>query len=86
LRLRPILMTSLAFIFGVVPLVWAIGAGAELRQALGTAVFAGMIGVTAFGLVFTPVFYVLCRWLAERMSRRSAAPDAGPTATPLPAE
>jgi hydrophobe/amphiphile efflux-1 (HAE1) family protein len=65
LRLRPILMTSLAFIFGVVPLVWAIGAGAELRQALGTAVFAGMIGVTLFGLVFTPVFYVLCRRLAK---------------------
>ena len=71
LRLRPILMTSLAFIFGVVPLVWAIGAGAELRQALGTAVFAGMIGVTAFGLIFTPVFYVICRWLAERLSRRA---------------
>ena len=51
LRLRPILMTSLAFIFGVVPLVWAIGAGAELRQTLGTAVFSGMIGVTAFGLI-----------------------------------
>ena len=70
LRLRPILMTSLAFIFGVVPLVWAIGAGAELRQALGTAVFAGMIGVTLFGLIFTPVFYVLCRWLAGAVSRR----------------
>src|SRR2546423_2833486 len=65
LRLRPILMTSLAFIFGVVPLVWATGAGAELRQALGTAVFAGMVGVTVFGLIFTPVFYVLCRKLAE---------------------
>ena len=65
LRLRPILMTSLAFILGVTPLVWAIGAGAELRQALGTAVFAGMIGVTAFGLVFTPVFYVIARWVAE---------------------
>jgi multidrug efflux pump subunit AcrB len=64
LRLRPILMTSLAFIFGVVPLVWATGAGAELRQALGTAVFAGMIGVMVFGLIFTPVFYVLCRRLA----------------------
>ena len=63
-RLRPILMTSLAFIFGVVPLVWAIGAGAELRQTLGTAVFAGMIGVTAFGLIFTPVFYVVCRRLS----------------------
>ena len=64
LRLRPILMTSLAFILGVVPLVWAVGAGAELRQALGTTVFAGMIGVTAFGLIFTPVFFVVCRWLA----------------------
>ncbi len=64
LRLRPILMTSLAFILGVVPLVWATGAGAELRQTLGTAVFAGMIGVTLFGLIFTPVFYVICRWLA----------------------
>ena len=69
LRLRPILMTSLAFVLGVTPLVWAIGAGAELRQALGTAVFAGMIGVTAFGLVFTPVFYVIARWLAELMPR-----------------
>ncbi len=64
LRLRPILMTSFAFILGVTPLVWAIGAGAELRQALGTAVFAGMIGVTAFGLVFTPVFYVIARSIA----------------------
>ena len=64
LRLRPILMTSLAFIFGVVPLVWATGAGAELRQTLGTAVFSGMIGVTAFGLIFTLAFYVICRWLA----------------------
>jgi Cu/Ag efflux pump CusA len=70
----------------VVPLVWALGAGAELRQTLGTAVFSGMIGVTAFGLIFTPVFYVLSRWLAERMSRRKAAPDAGQTATPQPAE
>jgi hydrophobe/amphiphile efflux-1 (HAE1) family protein len=66
LRMRPILMTSLAFILGVLPLVWAVGAGAELRQALGTAVFSGMIGVTVFGLIFTPVFYVVCRWLAGR--------------------
>ena len=66
LRLRPILMTSLAFVFGVSPMVWAVGAGAELRQSLGTAVFSGMIGVTAFGLVFTPVCYVVCRWLAVR--------------------
>ncbi len=71
--MRPILMTSLAFILGVVPLVWAIGAGAELRQALGTAVFSGMIGVTFFGLIFTPVFYVTTRWLAGVVSRRSAA-------------
>lgn len=63
LRLRPILMTSFAFILGVVPLVVATGAGAEMRQALGTAVFSGMVGVTFFGLLFTPVFYVLCRWL-----------------------
>jgi multidrug efflux pump subunit AcrB len=77
LRLRPILMTSLAFIFGVVPLVWAIGAGAEMRQSLGTAVFSGMIGVTAFGLIFTPVFYVTCRWIASRRERRHAAEQAG---------
>jgi multidrug efflux pump subunit AcrB len=78
LRLRPILMTSLAFIFGVVPLVWAVGAGAELRQTLGTAVFAGMIGVTAFGLVFTPVFYVITRWLAGIMGRRRVPAQPAP--------
>jgi hydrophobe/amphiphile efflux-1 (HAE1) family protein len=72
LRLRPIIMTSLAFILGVFPLVSAIGAGAELRRALGTAVFSGMIGVTVFGLVFTPVFYVACRWLATIGERRKA--------------
>ncbi len=70
LRLRPILMTSFAFIFGVTPLVWAVGAGAELRQTLGTAVFSGMIGVTTFGLIFTPVFYVVSRWIALRFSAR----------------
>ena len=64
-RLRPILMTSFAFIFGVVPLVIAAGAGAEMRQSLGTAVFAGMLGVTLFGLLFTPAFYVACRGLAS---------------------
>ena len=69
LRLRPILMTSFAFIFGVTPLVWAVGAGAELRQTLGTAVFSGMIGVTAFGLIFTPVFYVVTRWIAMHAGR-----------------
>ena len=70
LRFRPILMTSLSFIFGVAPLVWAVGAGAELRQTLGTAVFSGMIGVTAFGLIFTPVFYVVSRWTALRLAAR----------------
>ncbi len=75
LRLRPILMTSLAFIFGVVPLVWATGAGAELRQALGTAVFSGMIGVTLFGLLFTPTFYVISRWVAGFGTRRERSLD-----------
>jgi multidrug efflux pump subunit AcrB len=68
-RLRPILMTSLAFILGVTPLVWAIGAGAELRQTLGTAVFFGMIGVTLFGLIFVPAFYMICRWIADHADR-----------------
>jgi hydrophobic/amphiphilic exporter-1 (mainly G- bacteria), HAE1 family len=63
-RLRPILMTSFAFIFGVLPLMSASGAGAEMRQSLGTAVFAGMIGVTIFGLLFTPTFYVVVRGIA----------------------
>ncbi|MFG1377161.1 efflux RND transporter permease subunit [Xanthobacter autotrophicus] len=84
LRLRPIIMTSLAFILGVVPLVWAAGAGAELRQALGTAVFAGMIGVTLFGLIFTPTFYVFARWLAGLGARREA--KAEPPQHPAPAE
>ncbi|MBU0747593.1 MAG: efflux RND transporter permease subunit, partial [Gammaproteobacteria bacterium] len=64
LRLRPILMTSLAFVMGVLPLVLSTGAGAEMRSAMGVAVFSGMIGVTAFGLFLTPVFYVLLRKLA----------------------
>jgi HAE1 family hydrophobic/amphiphilic exporter-1 len=75
-RLRPILMTSFAFILGVVPLVIASGAGAEMRIAMGTAVFAGMIGVTFFGLLFTPVFYVVVRrtatWLGGRHAPTSA--------------
>ena len=78
LRLRPILMTSLAFIFGVLPLVWAVGAGAELRQTLGTAVFSGMVGVTVFGLIFTPAFYVVCRWIALRLSAQRPAPAPPP--------
>ncbi|MFZ2278041.1 MAG: multidrug efflux RND transporter permease subunit [Prosthecobacter sp.] len=73
LRLRPILMTSFAFILGVLPLVLATGAGAEMRQALGTAVFFGMIGVTIFGLLFTPVFYVILRAFVERREQRRSA-------------
>jgi hydrophobe/amphiphile efflux-1 (HAE1) family protein len=65
-RLRPILMTSFAFILGVAPLVVATGAGAELRQSLGTAVFFGMLGVTAFGLLFTPAFYTIVRKIGQR--------------------
>ena len=68
IRLRPILMTSFAFILGTLPLVTSSGAGAELRQALGTAVFFGMIGVTTFGLVYTPTFYVVSRKLADRVA------------------
>jgi multidrug efflux pump len=70
-RLRPVLMTSVAFIMGVVPLVLATGPGAEVRRAMGVAVFAGMLGVTAFGLVLTPVFYVVVQGLAEKLSRRT---------------
>ena len=74
LRLRPIVMTSIAFIMGVLPLVTATGAGQEVRRAMGAAVFSGMIGVTVFGLMLTPVFYVLLR-------RREAAKPVLP-ATP----
>ncbi|SJM69921.1 RND multidrug efflux transporter; Acriflavin resistance protein [Brevundimonas diminuta 3F5N] len=76
LRLRPILMTSLAFIAGVVPLVLASGAGAEMRQAMGVAVFAGMIGVTIFGLILTPVFYVAVRRFATRGKARAVSASA----------
>ena len=82
LRLRPILMTSFAFILGVVPLVIASGAGAEMRQALGTAVFAGMLGVTLFGLVFTPVFYVAIRGVVERLEQRDEQRAAAGGALP----
>jgi HAE1 family hydrophobic/amphiphilic exporter-1 len=71
-RLRPILMTSLAFILGVAPLVVGAGAGAEMRQSLGTAVFYGMLGVTGFGLVFTPVFYVVIRKMVAGYHHRAA--------------
>ena len=70
IRLRPVLMTSVAFIMGVVPLVFSSGAGAEIRYAMGVAVFAGMLGVTAFGLFFTPVFYLVLARLIERFRRR----------------
>ncbi|WP_456254392.1 efflux RND transporter permease subunit [Pseudomonas iridis] len=73
LRLRPILMTSFAFIMGVVPLVFSSGAGAEMRHAMGVAVFSGMLGVTFFGLLLTPVFYVLIRNFVERGEARKAA-------------
>ena len=83
-RLRPILMTSFAFIFGVVPLMLATGPGAEMRQSLGTSVFSGMLGVTLFGLVFTPVFYVLCRWLASKMPKAPEKERTVPTTEGLP--
>ena len=73
LRLRPILMTSFAFIFGVLPLVIAKGAGAEMRQSLGLAVFSGMLGVTLFGIFLTPVFYYVIQW-----ARSSKTPPATP--------
>ena len=82
-RLRPILMTSLAFILGVVPLVFATGAGAEMRQSLGTAVFSGMIGVTVFGLIFTPLFYVLVRGLGRDGKNNS---EIATQPIPLPVE
>ncbi len=79
LRLRPILMTSIAFIMGVLPLVFSSGAGSEMRHAMGVAVFAGMLGVTLFGLFLTPVFYVLLRMLAVRLEGRR-----NPLERPLP--
>ena len=85
LRLRPILMTAFAFILGVVPLVIATGPGAEMRRALGTAVFSGMIGVTFFGLFLTPVFYVAIRAFVLWLARRRAPPPRSEPA-PSPAE
>ena len=73
LRLRPILMTSFAFTMGVWPLVIALGAGSEMRQALGTAVFAGMIGVTFFGIFLTPVFFsVIMKFFGPKSASRPA--------------
>ena len=79
LRLRPILMTSFAFIMGVLPLAFSVGAGAEMRQAMGVAVFAGMIGVTAFGIFLTPLFYVLLRALSGNrpLKRHGEIPHDG---------
>jgi multidrug efflux pump len=73
-RLRPVLMTSVAFIMGVVPLVFSTGAGFEIRRAMGVAVFAGMLGVTAFGLFLTPVFYDAIGGLVQRLTRRRELP------------
>ena len=74
-RLRPIVMTSLAFSLGVVPLAIATGPGAELRQAIGVAVLAGMVGVTLLGLFLTPVFYVTIRSVLQRFQRRKSPAD-----------
>jgi HAE1 family hydrophobic/amphiphilic exporter-1 len=83
-RLRPILMTSLAFILGVSPLAFGSGAGAEMRHALGVAVFFGMLGVTAFGLIFTPVFYMFFRRVSDRLPKPPAPPPPTPTTGALP--
>ena len=84
LRLRPIMMTSFAFILGVVPLVISAGRGAEMRRTLGTAVFAGMLGVTLFGIFLTPVFFYVIQWFTDGW--RGAAPDIAEEAlTPAPA-
>jgi multidrug efflux pump len=84
-RLRPVLMTSVAFIMGVVPLVLSSGAGAEIRQAMGIAVFAGMLGVTMFGLFLTPVFYVVIGRIVDVFSRRKVELSQ-PIQAPVPAE
>ena len=76
LRLRPIVMTSVAFIAGVVPLILSSGAGAEVRHALGVTVFSGMVGVTLFGLVMTPVFYVVLRHARRSRKPKPSAPIA----------
>ncbi|MDP9422769.1 MAG: multidrug efflux RND transporter permease subunit [Pseudomonadota bacterium] len=85
-RLRPILMTSFAFIFGVIPLAVAVGPGAEMRQAMGTAVAFGMVGVTLFGLIFTPVFYVVCRGLDRFMPKAMQHSTLHAHGHPEPAE
>ncbi len=82
LRLRPILMTSFAFIFGVVPLVLAEGAGAEMRRSLGTAVFGGMLGVTLFGIFLTPVFYYVIQRFGSQTREESRPADEPPSPPP----
>jgi multidrug efflux pump len=91
LRLRPILMTSFAFILGVVPLVVAFGAGAEMRRTLGTAVFSGMLGVTFFGIFLTPIFYYTITWLTDGNKpvappepRVVSVPEHHPPQSPVP--
>ena len=83
-RLRPILMTSFAFILGVSPLAFGAGAGAEMRHALGVAVFFGMLGVTAFGLIFTPVFYMFFRRVSDRLPKPKPPPPRMPTTSSPP--
>jgi HAE1 family hydrophobic/amphiphilic exporter-1 len=80
-RLRPILMTSFSFVFGVIPLALATGAGFEMRRSLGTAVFFGMLGVTIFGLIFTPIFYVVCRRLGDVLAWRPRRRPPEPSRT-----
>jgi hydrophobe/amphiphile efflux-1 (HAE1) family protein len=80
LRLRPILMTSFAFILGVLPLVVSTGSGSEMRQAVGVAVFFGMLGVTLFGLIFTPIFYMVVRNLAEGKNEGKSTPTTAAAA------
>jgi predicted RND superfamily exporter protein len=88
LRLRPIMMTSFAFILGVVPLMVSTGAGAEMRQTLGTAVFSGMLGVTLFGIFLTPVFYFVIQWASDRRAERlqpsRPVESGGPKRVPHP--
>ena len=86
------MMTSLAFILGVVPLMISVGAGAEMRQTLGTAVFSGMLGVTLFGIFLTPVFYYVIQWFSDQARRARAGRERTPrnptttTATAEPGE
>jgi HAE1 family hydrophobic/amphiphilic exporter-1 len=84
LRLRPILMTAFAFIFGVIPLMFATGAGAASRQSLGTTVFGGMVAATTLTLVFVPVFYALIERARESRRAKATSPQTSPHASPHP--